>query len=199
MRRFIILMFSSFILASCSKVETTSNENTQTISNKIVSVSPIVEAILPLKPVVPNIKLNSKQKKYLNESLPPQVREVLEKAENFEVLAEDIGRDVGNEGTTFEPNRIAKISNENDKKKILEAFYHDASSEDSPASCFEPHHGIRATYQGKTVEIEICFGCAIFYVESSFGKFNGTIVRDNRKSEGVFNRIIESKSVGLKK
>jgi hypothetical protein len=114
-------------------------------------VSPTVETSLPLKPVAPNVELNSRQKRYLNESLPPQIREVLEKAEKFEVLAE-----VNNEpdGLNFEPNRIVTIADENDKKEILEAFYYDASCGQYPSACYIPHHGLRATYQGKTVKIE---------------------------------------------
>ena len=39
---------------------------------------------------------------------------------------------------------------------------------------------------------------SLFIVESPFGKFNGGIVRENRKSEDLFNRIVESKSIELK-
>jgi hypothetical protein len=152
-----------------------------------------------LKPVNPKVKLNSKQKKYLNESLPPPVREILEKAEKFEILAEVRERfDPKDDVRTFEPNRVIKPVSENDKKETLEAFYYDASNEDAPAICFEPRHKIRATYQEKTVEIEICFSCSRFIVTSSFGEFKGTIVRDNRKSEDFFNRIIQNQSVEIK-
>ncbi len=87
MRHLIVLIFCSFLFAGCSKVETASNENARTNPTPTVLVSPTVETSLPLKPVVPNVKSNSKQRKYLNDSLPPQVHEVLEKAEKFEVLA----------------------------------------------------------------------------------------------------------------
>jgi len=33
-----------------------------------------------------------------------------------------------------------------------------------PAKCFDPRHGIRATHEGKTVELVICFQCAQFNV-----------------------------------
>lgn len=195
MRLFIILIFGSFLFVNCSKAKTASNENTQIISNKIASVSPTVEATLPLKSVVANVKLNSEQKKNLNESLPPEVREILEKAEKFEVLAE-----VDNEpdGLRFEPNRIAVITDEKDKKEILEAFYNDASGGNFPSACYIPHHSVRATYQKKMVEVEICFQCSLFVVKSPFGKFEGGMADGNQKSEELFNRIIQNQSVEIK-
>lgn len=200
MRQAAVLIFCIFLFANCSKVETASSEMVQTNATPKPSVSPAAEINSSLKPVVPNVKLNAKQKKYLNESLPPAVREILEKAEKFEVLAEVRGENeqFEGDGRTFEPTRVAKIAAEQDKKEILEAFYKDASEVDSPAICYEPHHSIRATHQGKTVEVEICFSCSRFIVKGASGEFSGTIVRKNRKSEDVFNRIIESKSVELK-
>jgi len=197
MRQYAILILCGFILMSCAKIETASNENAQTNSNKIVSISPTIEANTSLKPVTPKIKLNAEQRKYLNESLPPQVREILEKAEKFEVLAEVNLKDE-EDGLNFEPNRIAEIANESDKKELLEAFYYDASDGRYPAACYIPHHGFRATHHGKTVEIEICSQCSKFYVKSPFGEFEGGIVRENPKSEAVFNRIIQNQSVEIK-
>src|SRR6185369_3998378 len=101
-------------------------------------------------------------------------------------------------GQIFEPNRIAKITDENEKKEILEVFYRDAATDESPSSCYQPHHGIRAAYQGKIIEIEICFDCSRFYVKSEFGKFEGTIKHESEKSKNVFEKIVEGKSVELK-
>ena len=195
MRKSLILFFGYFVLISCSKVEMSSNKTAEMNPNKIASVSPKVEANVPLKPVTPKVKLNTRQKKYLNESLPPQVRGILEKAENFEVLAEVDNKP---DGLDFNPNRIVKITDENTKKEILENFYHDASDGFYASACYIPHHSIRANYQGNTVEIEICFQCHLFYVESSFGKFEGGIVRENQKSEDILNRLIQNQGVELK-
>ncbi len=195
----LMLIFCCFLLVNCSKAETASNESGQTNSNKIVSVAPTIEPETTLKPVTSKIKLSSKQKKYLNESLPPQVREILEKAETFEVLAEvweNIEDD--KDSRTFEPNRSLKVIDEKDKQEILEAFYFDASRGDSPAICFYPRHLISAIYEGKTVKIDICFSCSRFFVTSSFGEFEGTIVRENRKSEDFFDQMIKNKSVEIK-
>jgi hypothetical protein len=194
------LIFGVFLLAGCLTGKTAPDENFRTNSDKIAAVSPTPENNILLKPVSPVVKLNAKQQKYLDESLPPETREILEKAERFEVLAEvrKEGEDDG-EGMTLEPNRILKVVDGKDKKEVLEAFYFDASREDSPAVCYYPRHLIRAVHQGKTVEVEICFSCSRFIVKSELGKFDGTIVRENRKSEDFFSRIIERKGVELKK
>jgi hypothetical protein len=132
--------------------------------------------------------------------LPPEAREVLEKAESFEVLAEvrkeQFSED--DESFVFEPNRIAKITKESDKKEILEAFYSDASREDALSACYYPYHKLRAIYREKNVEIEICFMCSKFIVDSPSGKFYGIIARENRKSENVLKRIIRNQSVEFK-
>jgi hypothetical protein len=200
MLRISVLISCCFILSGCSKVETTPFELGQTNLNENVVVLPVNQENTSLKPVSPNIKLDAKQEKYLNESLPPNVREILEKAEKFEVLAEvrEEEFDESDDSFTFEANRIAKITKNSDKKEILEAFYHDAAREDALSACYYPYHRLRATYENKTVEVEICFKCSKFIVESPFGNFYGIIVRDNRKSENVLNRIIQNQGVEFK-
>jgi len=198
MRKNIVLIFCLF-LASCAKVETASGDHAQANSNKTAAVAPAAAQEILLKPVAPGVELNSKQQKYLNESLPPQVREILERAEKFEILAEVRGpNESDGEGRTFEPNRIVRVADEKEKREVLEAFYFDASREDSPAICYEPRHLIRAVYQGKTAEVEICFSCSRFFVRGDSGEFDGTLVRENRKSEDFFSRLVESKGVELK-
>lgn len=205
MRKIAILVFC-LALAGCTKVETVSNNSTQTNlnstqtnSNKIAAVSPTIENEIFLKPVKLDTKFNAKQQKYLDKSLPPEVREILEKAEKFELLAKVLKEGETERDTApFEPNRIAKIIDEKEKKEILEVFYKDAATDDIPYSCYQPHHGIRAVYQGKIVEIEICFDCARFHVKSEFGKFEGAFAHESKKSENIFKKIVESKSIELK-
>lgn len=192
MKRLMILI-CALALTSCSKVEMATNIVPTTLE-KTPMVSPTVQENVLLKPVNPKVELNAKQQKDLDESLPPKVREILEKSEKFEILADTINKSE----SSVKPNRVAKITNETDKKEVLEAFYFDASKDgDGPSMlCFNPHHAIRATYQGKVVEIEICFGCFNFFVESELGRFSGKIT--DRKTETLFNQIIESKSIEYK-
>lgn len=202
MRQFVILIFCSILLISCSSVETASNENKETNLNKTVlktpTPSPTTKSTLLLKPINPKVKLNAEQTKYLNESLPRKVREILEKAEKIEILAEVLGEN-DYDSREFSPNRIAIIIDEKDKKEVLETFYRDASAGLNASACYIPHHGIRATYQGRTVEIEICYQCHLFAVNSPFGEFNGGLPFESQKSEDVLNRIIKNQSVEIEK
>ena len=154
----------------------------------------------PLHAVELNLPLDKKQKKYLNASVPEEVRDILERSESLEILAEvDTGKTKFDDSRDFNPNRIAMISTERQKEEILRAFYLDAASDEPPAVCYEPHHAIRATYKGTTAEIEICFSCSRFVVTSLPGRPQGTLVRDGRRSEDLLTKIIQEVGVELKK
>lgn len=189
MRLLMILIFFVF-LTNCAKLEMNSTRSLAKPA-PIAVMTPTEELRPPLITVVPNLKLNAKQQKYLDESLSPKLREILEKAESFEIPAEvrKEGEEDG-EWATFEPNRVLKVIDQKDKREVLESYYFDASNEDSPAVCYYPPHFVRAVYQGKTVEVEICFSCSRFIVKSEFGEFQGTIVRENRKSDDFLTKLL---------
>jgi len=119
MRRAAILIFC-LVLAACAKVETSSLENVRTDSNKAVKATP--EQAVALKPVVPSVKLSLSQQKFLDKSLPPEVREILEKAETFEVLAELGKQNSEGDLLQFKPNVSAKIDGENIEKCFWKPF-----------------------------------------------------------------------------
>jgi len=153
------------------------------------------------------LHLNQKATQSLDSAIPPNVREFLESADTFQLLLEEEGRDfvagdhkIKDETKlrTFEPTRIATIRSAKDKRAILEALYADSATDESAASCYEPHHGMRATFHGRTVEIEICYDCAVFYVSGDMGKSTGTISRDHRKSEATLNRLLHDLGVPIK-
>ena len=190
MRLPVILIFCVF-LANCANVQMASSRPSANPAPTAVE-TPREEIRPPLVPVKPNLKLNAKQQKYLDESLPPEVREILEKAGSFEIQAEVYEKmEDDKDWMAFEPNRVLKVIDEKDKRETLEAFYFDASNEDSPAICFYPRHLIRAVYGEKTVEIVICYSCSRFTVKSEFGEFQGTIVRENRKSEDFLAKLLK--------
>ena len=160
------------------------------------SPTPVQRELLPVSPAV---VLTDKEKKYLGEHLSAEVRTILEKASTFEILAE-IGEPAIPETDLrdFKPNRIVSVSNEALKKEVLEAFYWDAAREDPPAICFEPHHSIRGVYQGKKVEIEICYSCSRYVLVADGKRIQGTIQREDRRSESLLDRILreQGKEIG---
>ena len=199
--RVVFLILTFCLITACERVQTADNKG----RSARVAVSPTpaqsmapMRPSAPLRPVVPHLMLGSKEKAYLEESVPREARKILENAESFEVFAE-INKDETSEtdSRTFAPNRVVQIRNEKQKKEILEAFYFDAAHEDSPAVCYEPHHSLKATANGKTVEIEICFDCSRFEVKGLATRYWGTIVRQNRKSEDVLSRIIQESATEI--
>ena len=199
--RVVFLILAFCFIAACERVQTAVDDGRSSVTASSPTPTPPsapVVAPAPLKPVEPQIELGSKQRAYLDESLPREARKILENAESFEVFAE-INKDERSETDTltFVPNRVVRIKTEKQKKDILEAFYFDAAHEDAPAVCYEPHHSLKATANGKTVEIEICYSCSRFEVKGLPSRFWGTIVRDNRKSEDLLTSIIEESATEI--
>ena len=197
--RLTILASACLALFACARVETALNETKPPINTPAPIQTPEpVRPSIKLKPVVPEMKFGTKQKRYLDESLPPEARKILESAESFEVFGE-VEKDESTEADTrtFVPNTVARIASEKQKKEILDAFYFDAAHEDAPAACYEPHHSLKATSKGKTVEIEICFSCSRFEVKGLTSRFWGTIVRENRKSEDLLTMILKESGVEI--
>ena len=187
------------ITIACNSTSAVSDNKPNQNSN--LSEAKVEPKTTPIK-VSLDIKFSKKQTKELDKSLPPNVREVLENAEEFEVLAEMERKD-GKlvypmiEGFNIKPNIKAEISDANLRKEILEDFYRDVAKGSEPANCWQPHHILRAKRGDKTIEIEICFSCSRFEGKGSFGEFSGTTGRGDEKTENLFNRIIENYGVNI--
>lgn len=174
--------------------ETDLNPRSESIESKVKTPSMIK--------VSPEVRLSNKQTKELDKSLPSDVRNLLENAEEFEILAEMVTKDGKliypiTEGFDFKPNLKADISDPNLRKVVLENFYYDVSKGSEPANCWQPHHILRAKQGGKIVEMEICFSCSQFRGKGSFGEFSGTTGRGDEKTENLFNNIIKNYGVNI--
>ena len=196
---FVSVWFLAMTIA-CNSTQAVSNNETNQNAN--LSESRVETKATPIK-VSLELKLGDKQTKELDKSMPPNVRELLENAEEFEILAE-VERKDGKlsypitEGFNIKPNIKAEISDANIRKEILENFYRDVAKGSGPANCWQPHHILRAKRGDKTVEMEICFSCSKFEGKGSFGEFSGTTGRGDEKTEKLFNRIIETQGVEIK-
>ena len=190
MRNLMILVFGGLLFLNCTTAETKTSADPE-----VSKAQPTPARTNEQSPFLAKLNLTDEQLEILDHALPTEVRKILENAEKFEILAE-----LDNQGESpLEPNRIVKVSEEQMKKDILEAFYLDAAAGDNPAACYIPRHKIVASDGNQTVEVEICFDCARFRVESPFGKFEGTISREDRRSEELFDRLIKNKSTEYKK
>ena len=100
--------------------------------------------------------------------LPGDARDILEHADQFEILSlRPRGTWIENDTTQYLPglfhgHRIlgrAAVPPER-RRRLVEALY--AGVNESPslgAGCWEPRHGIRARRGDRTVELQICFKC----------------------------------------
>ncbi len=137
------------------------------------------------KPVTP---LTSAQEKELDATLPPKIREVLERAEVLHVLglsSEDKA------GIGWYPDVRAELRIGRERSELLKSFFFDASAGPNPsASCFIPRHGLKATHKGKTVEVIICYQCHLFSVEGDFGEYHGGVYKDGAAAYALFENIL---------
>jgi hypothetical protein len=89
------------------------------------------------------------------------VKEILEKADTFELYSLDPGpRKVAGGFHGWKVLGKTPVKDAAARKRILAAVYKGlADSDGTVANCFNPRHGIRATHKGKTVDLVICFEC----------------------------------------
>ena len=187
MKNFALFIIIMIAITSCKNVQSQkladSNLQKKTNSTK-VETTPTPTNLLG--------NLTKKQQKQLEESIPPKVREILDKAEEIEIYV-----NVDKENKRLKllmyktlPNIVAKISNVSLKKQLLESFYYDVALGDGGALCFAPRHRVIAKYGNRSVEFDICYQCKNFEGKSSDGRFSGSLA-DEDKSALIINEILE--------
>jgi hypothetical protein len=124
---------------------------------------------------------------------------VLHKAAEIEVLSLDPSEGEDNKaGDAFHGWKVLGKTTVQEKavrKKIAAAVARGvALAPKLAAKCFEPRHGIRATYRGTTVDFVICYECS--QIEVYYGKRNAN-VRTDSSSEPSLDRILKRAGVPL--
>ena len=100
--------------------------------------------------------------------LPDKAKSILDMANQFDLLSldPDAGRDQTKDA--FHGWKVlgkTVVKDPKVRKQILESLYEGISKSDGQgAKCFEPRHGIRASVEGKTVDLVVCFECSWVYV-----------------------------------
>ncbi|MDQ2746343.1 MAG: hypothetical protein M3T96_03680 [Acidobacteriota bacterium] len=185
MKKFTLIFLIALAAAGCKSVESQqiSDSDIKT-ENKSVKVETTPKTGIPLEP------LTKKQKQRLDESIPPKVREVLDKADEIYIYYNIDKENKGLRGLGYGivPNAGATVSDAALKKQFLESFYYDASLSEG-SMCFTPRHKIAAKYKDKTVEINVCYQCKNFEGEGSFGHFGGGLASED-KSSAIVKEII---------
>lgn len=147
----------------------------------IVDSVPEVMASPTASPLPP---MTAEQAAKLDKWFPRKDREVLMRAEKIEIFA------VNSDPACLRPKlesptpdrfqgceitRRAVVSDPERKKEFLGALFFGIGTAVDPQACFAPHHGIRAEFEGRRVEIIICFLCRNFRGISNRGEFDGHI------------------------
>jgi hypothetical protein len=100
-------------------------------------------------------------------TFPDIVKKILTKADTIELLSLDPGlpgQDPPKGKKQFHGWKIlgsTKVTGKDTRKKLIDEINTNVekSNELYKASCFFPRHGIRASSEGKTIELVICFEC----------------------------------------
>jgi hypothetical protein len=94
---------------------------------------------------------------------PQAYRDVLEKADQFELLSLNPEPQQEKSKDDFHGWKVlgkTTVKDEATRKKLIAAFKKGVADNDGRAAkCFNPRHGIRASHDGKTADFVICFEC----------------------------------------
>ena len=187
MKNIALVFLISIAFPGCKSVEREqfSGSNIKTESNSVKGeLTPTTEEQIAA--------LTKKQQQKLDERIPPKIRETLDKADEINVYY-NIDKETKTLGilrSNTVLNAGATISDASLKKRFLESFYYDSSSDETGAMCYMPRHKVTAKYNNRTVELDICYECQNFKGISSNGKISGTLAYES-KSALIIKEVIE--------
>jgi hypothetical protein len=122
--------------------------------------------------------------------LPDEVVKILESAKQIEVASVDPG-----DGKQDAKELGSTTVKDDKRKEVLKALYKSVADGGSPAKCFEPRHIIRATSDGKSVNLVLCFACSQMQV--SVGKGEVRTIPISEAAQPVLNQILKDAGVPL--
>ena len=138
----------------------------------------------------------------LPNQLPKSVREVLDRAEQIELLSLNPARDrkPAKQADFHGYEVIGKTVLEDKKacRQLLRAFSEGVDdSTGAVAGCFNPRHGIRDRHDGKTTELVICYECLSLQIYGP-DRYKGSVLTTQGPS-ALFNKVLRKAGVPLPK
>ena|ERR1700722_1663745 len=135
--------------------------------------------------------------------IPDNVKTILENATEYEVYSLDSDPGEGDKDGFHRWKVLGKTTVTNEKKRttLLEALSKGvADNKGEAAKCFIPRHGLRATHDGKTVDLVICFQCMQVYVydDPKSDKKTKTFLTTGSPEE-AFDKVLKDAGVTLAK
>src|SRR5688572_21008590 len=135
--------------------------------------------------------------------LPAEMVTVLKNGEKFEILSlnptpasllEKEGERVGETFHNYVVLGKTQIVDPKEREALLEALQKGiADSDGSMALCFNPRHGISATFGNKKTELVICFECLSMETHTAKGRGNG--LTTTRSPQEQFDRSLEKAGI----
>jgi hypothetical protein len=129
--------------------------------------------------------------------LPAEAVEILTKPDQFELLSLDPApdkMDTTKEG--FHDYKVlgkTQVKDADTRKELFTSLTKGMEKVETVAACFNPRHGIRATRDGKTVELVICFECHQLLVFLGPEKPTGLLV--NGSPEPAFDKVLKDAGI----
>jgi hypothetical protein len=130
--------------------------------------------------------------------IPDDLRAVLEKADQFELLSLNPEEPKEKPKDGFHGWQVlgkTTVKDAETRKKLVAALGKGVKENDGTvARCFNPRHGIRVTHDGKTADFVICFEC--FQVKAFAGdKLQGFLVTNS--PQPTFDTVLKEAKVPL--
>jgi hypothetical protein len=136
--------------------------------------------------------------------LPDRAKTILDKAKSYELFSLDPRKDEEKEEKgkdNFHGYKVlgkTTVKDAKDREKLLTALAKGIKeSKGEIAKCFDPRHGIRATHDGQTVDLVICFECLQVYVYYGKGDKRAANVLTTRSPEATLDKILKDAGVKL--
>jgi hypothetical protein len=137
-------------------------------------------------------------------NLPDRAKAILDKASAFELYSLDPDEE---KNPRDKPARLrgwkvlgkTTVKTPGDAGKKLLAALEKALDKGGGAKCFDPRHAIHAEYEGKTVDLLICFECEWVYVYFDGKKEAAAKLTIDRAIQPVFDNVLREAKIPLAK
>jgi len=131
--------------------------------------------------------------------LPDAARAILENADRMTLFSLNPKRPTKKPNQDFHGWQVlgqTVVKSREVRKRVVAAVEKGiAKSDGSAAGCFDPRHGIRATHQGKSVDLVICFECLQILVFVENQKAKGVLT--TQSPESVLDKVLRDAKVPL--
>jgi hypothetical protein len=160
-----------------------------------MSISRFIVPVLALALIVPLRAAEEKNK------VPEAVEAILDKADAIELYSLDPARPKDKPKDEFHGWRVlghTTVKDDDARKALVAALVKGAEDNKGvAANCFNPRHAIRATHDGKTVDLVICFECMQVQGYTDKSDKSNVYFLVTKGPQGEFDKLLKAAKVPL--